>query len=178
MVFSIKKQLSGYQSWLNLAETIELTELKALNRYDFVTFTFVFFSILFITLMVSGYNPLFSLFALVMHLYLGINLLKARTVVVEALDALFNYTKLNTNVAKYLNREYSLFLVAQGKKPLSEEAIENLEIHTRKFVEGEMTRGGRADSIRRFRIHFLKRERTFFHMLYSALIVIELFVIL
>jgi hypothetical protein len=178
MVFSIKKQLSGYQSWLNLAETIELTELKALNRYDFITFSFVFFSVLFITLMISNYNPLFALFALVMHLYLGINLLKARTVVVEALDALFNYTKLNTNVAKYLNREYSLFLVAQGKKPLSEEAIENLEIHTRKFVEGEMTRGGRADSIRRFRIHFLKRERTFFHLLYSALIIIELFVIL
>ena len=49
MTFSLKKQLTGYQSWLNLADTIELTELKALNsRYDFVTFTFVFFSIFFI----------------------------------------------------------------------------------------------------------------------------------
>ena len=178
MVFSIKKQLSGYQSWLNMAETIELTELKALNRYDFITFIFVFFTVLFMTLMVSGYNSLFCLFAIVMHLYLGINILKARTVVVEALDSLFNYTRLNPNVAKLLNREYSLFLVAQGKKPLSEDAIDNLEIHTRKFVKGEMTRGGRVDSIRRFRIHFLKKERTFFHLLFAVLVVIELFVIL
>ncbi len=178
MVFSIKKQLSGYQSWLNLANKIELTELNALNRYDFVTFSFVFFTVLFITLMVSGYNPLFALFALVMHLFLGLNILKARTIIVEAIDALADYKNINSNVARYLNREYSLFLVAQGKKPLSDDAIDNLEIHTATFVEGKMSRGGRADSIRRFRFHFLKRERTFFHILFTALIVIELFVIL
>ena len=178
MVFSIKKQLSGYQSWLNLAEKIELTELNALNRYDFVTFSFVFFSILFITLMMSGYNSLFALFALVMHLFLGLNILKARTIIVEAIDALADYKNVNSNVARYLNREYSLFLVAQGKKPLSDNAIDNLEIHTATFVEGKMSRGGRADSIRRFRFHFLKRERTFFHILFTVLVVIELFVIL
>jgi len=178
MVFSIKKQLSGYQSWLNLAQDIELTELKALNRYDFITFIFVFASVLFMALMVLGFNPLISLFTLLMHLFLGINILKARSVVVDALEALYNYTHLNSNVAKFLNREYSLFLVAQGKKPLSDDAIDNLEIHTRKFVEGEMTRGGRSDSIRRFRIHFLKREKTFFTILFTTLLVIELFVIL
>ncbi len=178
MVFSIKKQLTGYQSWLNLADKIEVTELNALNRYDFVTFAFVFFSILFITLMASGYNAIYVLFALVMHLFLGINILKARTIIVEAIDALADYKSLNSNVARYLNREYSLFLVAQGKKPLSDDAINNLEIHTAKFVEGKMSRGGRADSIRRFRFHFLKRERTFFHILFTVLVVIELFVVL
>jgi len=178
MVFSIKKQLSGYQSWLNLAEDLELSELKAVNRYDFVTFIFVFTAVLFVTFLVSGFNPLIMLFTLFIHLFLGINILKARTVVMDALEALFNYHRLNKNVAQYLNKEYSLFLVAQGKKPLSDDAIDNLEIHTRKFVEGEMTRGGRADSIRRFRIHFLKREKTFFNILFTTLLVIELFVIL
>jgi len=178
MVFSIKKQLSGYQSWLNLANKIELTELNALNRYDFITFSFVFFAVFLTTLMVSNYNPLFALFALVMHIFLGINILKARTIIVEAIDALADYKSLNSNVAKYLNREYSLFLVTQGKKPLSEEAIDSLEIHTATFVEGKMSRGGRADSIRRFRFHFLKRERTFFHILFTVLVVIELFVVL
>ena len=177
MEFSIKKQLSGYQSWLNLAESIELTELKALNRYDVITFGFIFMATLFTFLMVSGYNPLFNLFALVMHLYLGINILKARTIIVDALDAIFNYTSLNSTVAKYLNREYSLFLVGQGKKPLSDNAINSLEIHTRKFVDGEMTRSGRSDSIRRFRIHFLKKEKSFFNTLFTALMIIELFVI-
>ena len=178
MAFSIKKQFSGYQSWLNLAQKSELTELNALNRYDVITFAFVFFAIFFITLMVSAYNPLFALFALVMHLFLGINILKARTLIVEAIDALADYRKLNSNVARYLNREYSLFLVAQGKKPLSDSAIDNLEIHTAKFVEGKMSRGGRADSIRRFRFHFLKHKRTFFNSLFTVLVVIELFVIL
>ena len=178
MVFSLKKQLNGYQSWLNLAEKIELTELNALNRYDFATFAFVFFTVLFATLMVSNYNPLFALFALAMHLFLGINILKARTIIVEAIDALADYQNLDRNVARYLNKEYSLFLVAQGKKPLSDEAINSLELHTTKFVEGKMSRGGRSDSIRRFRFHFLKKERTFFHILFTVLIVIELFVVL
>ncbi len=179
MTFSIKKQLSGYQSWLNLANKVELTELGALNsRYDFITFAFVFFAIFFISLMVFGYNAPLALFALAMHLFLGINILKARTIIVDAIEALADYKNLNSNVARYLNREYSLFLVSQGKKPLSDDAINNLEIHTAKFVEGEMSRGGRADSIRRFRFHFLKRERTFFHILFTVLIVIELFVVL
>ncbi len=179
MTFSLKKQLNGYQSWLNLADTIELTELKALNsRYDFVTFAFVFFTIFFISLIIFGHNAPLAIFALAMHLFLGINILKARTIIVEAIQALADYQNLNRNVARYLNREYSLFLVSQGKKPLSDDAIENLEIHTAKFVEGKMSRGGRADSIRRFRFHFLKRERTFFHILFTVLIVIELFVIL
>jgi len=178
MVFSLKKQLIGYQSWLNLANKIELTEFNALNRYDFVTFSFVFFAVFFTTLMVTNYNPVLALFALIMHLILGINILKARTIIVEAIDALADYHNLDRDVARYLNREYSLFLVAQGKKPLSDEAINNLEVHTTKFVEGKMSRGGRADSIRRFRFHFLKRERTFFHILFMVLIAIELFVVL
>ncbi len=178
MVFSIKKQLSGYQSWLHLAEEIELTELKSLNRYDFITFSFVFMAVLYLSLMTSAYHPLLSLFALVMHLYIGINILRARRVIVDAIEALADYKSLNPTVARFLNREYSLFLVSQGRKPLSESAIENLEIHTRKFVDGQMTRGGRADSIRRFRFHYLKRERTFFNILFSVLVVIELFVVI
>ncbi len=179
MVLSIKKQFSGYQSWLNLADKTELTELNALNsRYDFITFSFVFFAILFLTLMISLHNPLFAVFALAMHLFLGVNIIKARTIIVDAIEALADYKNVDSNVAKYLNREYSLFLVAQGKKPLSDEAINNLEIHTAKFVEGKMSRGGRADSIRRFRFHFLKRERTFFNSLFIVLVVIELFVVL
>jgi len=179
MVFSIKKQLTGYQSWLNLADKSELTELNALNkRYDFITFAFVFFAILHLSLMVFAYNPLFALFALGMHIFLGINILKARTIIVDAIEALADYKDLDSNVARYLNREYSLFLVAQGKKPLSDEAINNLEIHTASFHKGKMTRGGRADSIRRFRFHYLKSERKFFNSLFTALIVIELFVVL
>ncbi len=178
MEFSIKKQLHGYQTWLDLANSIELTELKALNRYDFITFSFVFFAILQLFIMTSGHQPAYALFALIMHLYIGINILKARSVIVDALHALFNYTDLNPTVAKYLNREYSIFLVAQGRKPLSDSAINSLEIHTRKFVDGEMTRGGRADSIRRFRIHFLKKERQFYTILFVSLLVIEMFVVL
>ena len=178
MVFSIKKQLSGYQSWLDLANTTELTELKVLNRYDFITFSFVFISVFFIFLISSLYNPAFSLFALVMHLYLGINILKARRVVTDALHNLENYQNLNSNIVKFLNNQYSLFLVAQGKKPLSQSAVDNLEIHTGKFIEGKMSRGGRADSIRRFRLHFLKGEKTFFTILFVALVVIEFFVVL
>jgi len=178
MVFSIKKQFSDYQSWLGLAQQTELTEQKALNRYDFITFSFVFVSILLSTLIISSYNPLFASVALAMHIFLGINILKARTIIMNAIESLADYENLDKNVAKHLNREYSLFLVEQGKKPLSDEAIENLEIHTSKFVEGKMTRGGRSDSIRRFRFHFLKSERTFFNILFGALIVIEFFVVL
>ncbi len=177
MVKSVKKQLSGYQSWLNLADDIELTELKAVNRYDAITFAFVFMGVLFLTLVVSQYHTFLAIFALTMHLFLGVNILKARSVIVDALQALQNYTRLNSNVAKFLNREYSLFLVSQGKNPLSDSAIDSLEIHTGRFVEGKMTRGGRADSIRRFRLHFLKRERNFFNLLFTALMIIELFVI-
>ena len=179
MVFSIKKQFTDYQSWLNLADKTELTELNVLNsRYDFITFSFVFFAMLLLMLMLSSYNPMFAVFALVMHVFLGINILKARTIIVDAIEALADYKDLDSNVAKYLNREYSLFLVSQGKKPLSDEAISNLEIHTATFHEGKMTRGGRSDSIRRFRFHFLKSERAFFNSLFVVLVVIELFVVL
>jgi hypothetical protein len=177
MVFTIKKQLNGYQNWLKLADTLELSELHALNRYDFITFFFVFFVMLFGTLVFSAHNPALALFALVMHLFLGLNILKARTIVVDAIESLADYKKLDTQVARHLNREYSLFLVSQGKNPLSDSAIDNLEVHTTTFKEGKMSRGGRADSIRRFRFHFLKKERKFFNTLFIAMLVIELIVV-
>jgi hypothetical protein len=176
MDFSIKKQLTGYQSWLDLADRIELTELKAINRYDYITFIFVFVTILFSTFIFYMHNPMLSGFALFMHLFLGINILKAKAVVSDALNSLENYKSLNANIARFLNKEYSLFLVANGKKPLSDTAIENLEIHTGKFVEGRMTRGGRSDSIRRFRLSFLKKEKRFFDYLFGMLLVLEVFV--
>jgi hypothetical protein len=178
MDFSIKKQLVGYQSWLNLADTIELTELKAINRYDYMTFLFVFIAVLLAAFIMHMLNPLISGFTLFMHIFLGINIIKAKAVVGDALLDLENYKSLNANIARFLNKEYSIFLVSQGKKPLSESAIDNLEIHTGKFVEGKMTRGGRSDSIRRFRLSFLKKEKRFFDYQFGILIILEVLAIL
>jgi hypothetical protein len=178
MDISIKRQISLYQSWLDLADKIELSEIETVNRYGIINFIFIFFSTFFIYLIYAGISPALSSLALFMHLFLGLNILKARTVVTDALNALKEYEKLNPNVARYLNKEYSLFLVSNGKKPLSDSAIDNLEVHTSRFVDGKMTRGGRSDSIRRFRLSFLKKEKKFYNYLFGALIFIELFIIL
>ncbi len=175
MDFSLKKQLVGYQSWLDLADTIELGEFSAINRYRFSNFIYIFVGVLLGSFIYYHHQTLLVSFALFMHLFLGLNILKAKTVITDALDAILNYKKINPKVARYLNKEYSLFLVAHGKKPLSESAIDNLEVHTGRFVDGKMTRGGRSDSIRRFRISFLKKEKRFFEYLFVLLIGLELF---
>ena len=41
-----------------------------------------------------------------------------------------------------------------------------------------MTRGGRSDSIRRFRLSFLKKEKRFFDYLFGILIILEVLAIL
>ncbi len=178
MEFSLKKQFSGYQSWLDLADMIEFGELSAINRYAFSSFIFVFTATLFGSYIFYMHNPLIASIALFMHLFLALNILKARAIVVDALEAILDYKKLNPKVARYLNKEYSLFLVSNGKKPLSQSAIENLEVHTSKFVGKEMSRGGRSDSIRRFRIAFLKKEKRFYDYLFGVLIGLELFITL
>ncbi len=178
MAFSLKKQLVGYQSWLDLADTIELGEFSAINRYRISSFVYIFVAILFGSFIYFHHQTLLVSFALFMHLFLGLNILRAKAVVTDALEAILNYQRVNPQVTRFLNKEYSLFLVANGKKPLSESAIDNLEIHTGRFVDGKMTRGGRSDSIRRFRISFLKKEKRFFEYLFIALIGLELFLTL
>jgi len=178
MDFSIKKQINAYQSWLDLAEKMEFGELKAINRYRFSSFVFVFSTTLFGSYIYYMHKPLMASIALFMHLFLALNILRTRAIVVDALESILNYKKLNTKVAKYLNREYSLFLVAHGKKPLSQNAIENLEVHTGRFVGKQMSRGGRSDSIRRFRIAFLKKEKRFYDYLFGVLLGLELFITL
>jgi len=178
MDFSLKKQLHGYQSWLDLAEKMEFGELNAINRYRFSSFVFVFVTILFGSYIYYMHKPLIASIALFMHLFLALDILRARAIVVEALEAILDYKKIDPKIARYLNKEYSLFLVAHGKKPLSESAIENLEVHTGRFVGKQMSRGGRSDSIRRFRIAFLKKEKRFYDYLFGVLIGLELFITL
>lgn len=177
MVFAIKKQLKDYQSWINIASENEDGTLQALGRYDFVTFIFVFTTFLFGTFILYGLNINLSLAALIMHLFLGINMLKARTIVANSLTNLENHKDIEPNVARFLNREYSLFLVMQGKVPLTDTQIENLEVHKKTFIKNQMTRAGRGDSIRRFRLAFLKREKSFFNVLFSILVIVEFFVV-
>ncbi len=178
MEFSLKKQLNLYQEWINLANQIELTELKAINRYSILTFLFIFVAVFYIVQIATQPNNIAYILVLLSHLFLGLNILKAKAVVDDSLKALKHHEKLNQKVAIYLNKEYSLFLVSQGKKPLSQSAIDTLEVHTSKFVDGKMTRGGRADSIRRFRISFLKKESKFYNYLFGFLLLVEMFVIL
>jgi hypothetical protein len=176
MELSLKKQLLGFQSWIDLADNIELSEYSAVNRYSILSFLFVFVAILLATFIYHMHNSLTSSLSLFMHFFIGLNILKAQAVVTDALKAILNYKKLNTQVARFLNKKYSLFLVANGKKPLSEDAINNLEVHTGRFIEGKMTRGGRSDSIRRFRLKYLKKEKKFFDYLFLTLIGVELFI--
>jgi len=178
MMFALKKQMKDYQSWIDLATQNEENTLSSISRYDFVTFGFVFISILLTTFILAEINTNLSLAALIMHLFLGINMLKARTIVANSLDDLNNHKELIPSVAKFLNREYSLFLVTQGKSPLTEEQIETLEVHKKTFVKENMTRAGRGDSIRRFRMAFLKREKKFFNILFGILVIVEFFVVL
>jgi len=178
MDFSLKKQFNTYQAWLDLAEKMEFGELTAINRYRFSSFVFVFCVTLFGSFIYYIHKPLMASIALFVHIFLALNILKAREIVVEALEAILDYKKLNPKVARYLNKEYSLFLVTNGKKPLSKSAIENLEVHTSRFVGKEITRGGRSDSIRRFRIAYLKKEKRFYDYLFGILIGLELFITL
>ena len=177
MVFAIKKQLKDYQSWINIASESQENALQSIGRYDFVTFIFVFTTILFTTFILYEVNINLSLAALIMHLFLGINMLKARTVVSNSLTDLEDHKEIEPNVARFLNREYSLFLVTQGKIPLTDDQIENLEVHKKTFIKNQMTRAGRGDSIRRFRLAFLKREKSFFNILFSVLVIVEFFVV-
>ncbi len=178
MEFSLKKQLNLYQEWINLADQIELTQLKAINRYSYITFLFVFLAVFYAVEIFSIHQPILYSIALLVHLFIGINILQAKAVVCDSLKALNLHKKLNQKVAIYLNKEYSLFLVSQGKKPLPQSAIDTLEVHTSKFVDGKMTRGGRADSIRRFRVSFLKKESKFYGYLFGLLLLVEIFIIL
>ncbi len=177
MVFAIKKQLKDYQRWIDIASQNHDHLSKSISRYDFITFIYVFTFILFLTFLVYNINLNFTLAAIIMHVFLGINILKARTVVANALDNLNNHKNIAPNVAQFLNKEYSLFLVHQGKFPLTDDQIENLEVQKKMFVQNKMTRAGRGDSIRRFRLAFLKKENNFFNILISILIVVEFFVI-
>ena len=178
MIFALKKQMKDYQSWINLATQNDNNTLNAISRYDFITFGFVFITMLLGTLILAQINTNLSLAALILHLFLGINMLKARTIVANSLDDLNNHQELLPSVAKFLNREYSLFLVTQGKSPLTEEQIETLEVHKKTFVKEKMTRAGRGDSIKRFRVAFLKREKKFFNILFGVLVIVEFFVVL
>ncbi len=178
MEFSLKKQFDGYQAWINIADHIELSEYSAINRYKLSSFVFVFVGMLLASYIYFRHNVLLSSFALFMHTFLGLSTLKADAVVSDALEAILNYKKLNSNVARFLNREYSLFLVSNGKKPLSEDAINNLEVHTRHFIDGKISRGGRSDSIRRFRIGYLKSEKRFLKYLFGSLIALEILITL
>lgn len=177
MVFAIKKQLRDYQIWVNIASKNQNNITAAINRYDFTTFIFVFVACLFGTFLIYEINTNLTLAALIMHLFLGINMLKARTVVANSLDNINDHKEVNPNVARFLNKEYSLFLVTQGKMPLTDDQIENLEVHKKSFVRNQITRAGRGDSIRRFRLAFLKREKSFFNVLFGVLIVVEFFVV-
>ncbi len=174
---AIKKQLKDYQSWLDIATDIDLTPYHAINRFDLTTFIFVFFAILFGYFLVAPFHPNLTLFAMILHIVLGINILKARAIVSSALDNLEADQPLNDKVARFLNQQYSLFLVSQGKNPLTQEQIESLEVHKARYVAGAVTRSGRGDSIKRFRKAFLKREKMFFNILFLVLIVIELFIV-
>jgi hypothetical protein len=60
--------------------------------------------------------------------------------------------------------------------PLTQDQIENLKIHKKNFVKNQVTRAGRGDSIRRFRLAFLKREKGFFDVLFGVLVVVEFFI--
>ena len=177
MVYALKKQLKDYQAWINIASENENSTFQAIGRYDFVTFIFVFTAILFSTFILYEINVNLSLAALIMHLFLGINMLKARTVVADSLTDLEDHKNISTNVAQFLNKEYSLFLVTQGKLPLTDDQIDNLEVHKKTFVKNQITRAGRGDSIRRFRLAFLKREKSFFDILFSVLVIVEFFVV-
>jgi hypothetical protein len=177
MVYALKKQLKDYQSWINIASESEETTLQSISRFDFITFIFVFTTILFSTFILYEININLSLAALIMHLFLGINMLKARTIVANSLNNLEDHKEIEPNVARFLNREYSLFLVTQGKTPLTGDQIENLEVHKKTFIKNQMTRAGRGDSIRRFRLAFLKREKSFFNILFSVLVIVEFFVV-
>ncbi len=177
MVYAIKKQLKDYQSWINIASQKEDDISQAIGRYDFITFIFVFTTILFTTFVLYKINLNFALAALIMHLFLGVNILKARTIVANSLTDLEDHKDIAPEVGRFLNREYSLFLLSQGKSPLTDDQIENLEVHKKTFIKNQMTRAGRGDSIRRFRLAFLKREKSFFNILFSVLVIVELFVV-
>ncbi|OQX74712.1 MAG: hypothetical protein B6D59_01380 [Campylobacteraceae bacterium 4484_4] len=178
MVFAIKKQLQDYQSLLSIAQERELDTLTALSRYDFVTFIFVFCTFLYLSFILSLHHINLSLVALILHLFVGINLLKARKLIADALDALNRHEEISTEIARFLNRQYSLFLVSQGKRPLTDDQIETLEVHKARFVKNAITRGGRGDSIRRFRLHYLKREKLLYDVLFAMMIILELFLAL
>jgi len=177
MVYAIKKQLKDYQSWIDLATQKEADLSESIGRYDFVTFIFVFTTILFTTFILFKIHLNLSIAVLIMHLFLGVNILKARTIVANSLNNLENHKEITTDVAMFLNREYSLFLVAQGKSPLTDVQIENLEVHKKTFVKNQMTRAGRGDSIKRFRLAFLKKEKNFFNILFGVLVIVEFFVV-
>jgi hypothetical protein len=177
MVFAIKKQLRDYQSWVDLASQNENDTLQAISRYDFMTFIFVFTTCILSTFILYKINLNLSLAAFIMHLFLGINMLKARAIVANSLDDLIDHKDIDPSVARFLNKEYSLFLATQGKLPLTDDQIENLEVHKKTFVKNQMTRAGRGDSIRRFRLAFLKREKKFFDILFTVLVVVEFFVV-
>ncbi len=177
MLSAIKKQVHDYQIWLDIASDMDFTPYKAINRLDIITFSFVFYATLFGYFLLSSFHPELTLLALIVHVILGINILKARALVDESLNQIIIHKPLEEKVAKFLNKQYSLFLVSQGKNPLSERQLESLEIHTTKFTKGKISRSGRGDSIRRFRIAFLKREKMFFNILFAVLIIVELFII-
>jgi hypothetical protein len=177
MFTAIKKQLKDYQAWLDIAADIDLSPYKVINRFDFITFIFVFFGMLFGYFLIAPFHPNLTLFAMILHIVLGINILKARAIVANALDILNSDKPLNDKVAQFLNRQYSLFLVAQGKNPLTQEQIDNLEVHKARYVGGMLTRSGRGDSIKRFRKAFLKREKMFFNVLFIVLVIGELFIV-
>ena len=177
MFTAIKKQVQDYQVWLDIAAEIDLTPYKAINKMDFLTFIFVFFAMFLGYFLMISYHPNFTLLAMIMHIILGINILQARAIVTSALDNIESHKELNPKIARFLNRQYSLFLVSQGKTPLTKEQIESLEIHSIKYIDGKITRSGRNDSIKRFRVAFLKREKMFFNILFSILIVTEIFVV-
>ncbi len=177
MIFAIKKQLNDYQTWINIASTDKNDIIKTISRYDFITFLFVFSTCILTAFIVYNINLNLTLVALALHIFLGINILKARAIVANSLDKLIDHKDITPSVARFLNREYSLFLVSQGKNPLTDEQIENLEVHKKTFVKNNLTRGGRGDSIRRFRLAFLNREKNFFNILFGVLVVVEFFVI-
>jgi len=105
MFMAIKKQVKDYQVWLDIASEIDLSPLRIINRFDSVTFAFVFFTMLFGYFLIIPFHPNLTLFALVLHILLGINILKARALVANSLDDIDTSKTLHSKVELFLNKQ-------------------------------------------------------------------------
>lgn len=177
MFFSMKDQIDEYRIWLNIAKRIRLNWLHVINRYDFITFNFIFIAALLLFVMNFSILQNTLLAILIIHLTVGFLILKPRTLIIYVIMALREDMELGSDLTLFLLHKYSLFLVSQGKKPLSEYELESLQNHTATFSNNRITRGGRKEAIKRFQLAFLKKEKIKLELLFVTLILFE-FVIL